>query len=395
MSVPRHIIDDIDFYIKCRDKRSDWAKKSQKWFNFCILNRQWTRNEKEQLKDRGHAPLVINRMKPATRLYKHYLGASSPTIKTIPLRMPDLADVTSEQMSKVYNTIFTHIWYNNSHGDQENAKVIEDMLVRGVGYWFIKHDKMINDGEGGIVIKSLDPLDVFIDPNSREPDLTDAEGIVISKKVSANLVRQLFPKKWQVIKKAINRYTDDSNLPATPEWSESGVHYYDEVYDEEVHEVRLFDVYRREVVKIYEIVNLKTGDYYELNEREYEKFEPKAKGILDYEKKEKRVKVEKAQDKHEVQNNLNEKVAFVRYGFIDEFRKIASKLTAVKRYAKAHPMKALLVALAGPAAAVEAYRNIESLEDIENKFNEKFPGEGLSLKDPNPKHIKFLSKVSE
>ena len=289
MSVPRHIIDDIDFYIKCRDKRSDWAKKSQKWFNFCILNRQWTRNEKEQLKDRGHAPLVINRMKPATRLYKHYLGASSPTIKTIPLRMPDLADVTSEQMSKVYNTIFTHIWYNNSHGDQENAKVIEDMLVRGVGYWFIKHDKMINDGEGGIVIKSLDPLDVFIDPNSREPDLTDAEGIVISKKVSANLVRQLFPKKWQVIKKAINRYTDDSNLPATSEWSESGVHYYDEVYDEEVHEVRLFDVYRREVVKVYEIVNLKTGDYYELNEREYEKFAPKAKGILDYEKKEKRV----------------------------------------------------------------------------------------------------------
>ena len=113
------------------------------------------------------------------------------------------------------------------------------------------------------------------------------------------------------------------------------------------------------------------------------------------EKKEKKVKVEKAQDKHEVQNNLNEKVAFVRYGFIDEFRKIASKLTAVKRYAKAHPMKALIVALEGPAAAVEAYRNIESLEDIENKFNEKFPGEGLSLKDPNPKHIKFLSKVSE
>lgn len=105
--------------------------------------------------------------------------------------------------------------------------------------------------------------------------------------------------------------------------------------------------------------------------------------------------VEKVQDAHEVPNNLNEKVAFIRHGFIDELNKISSGLATVKRYAKAHPWKALLVALAGPAAAAEAYRTAESLEDVESKFKKKFPGEKFSLKEPDPKHVEFLSKAGK
>jgi len=268
---------DIDFWYSVKGRRQEWNTKSQEWYDFSIMNKQWTTEEEQTLERRGQAPLVINRLKPVIRLYQSHLGARAPKIKTVPMRS-DIGEITAQKLSTVFNDLFHWIWYN-SNGDLLLDQVIEDFLVRGIGYFFLRWDKYGRDGMGQICIENLHPNEVFVDSESRKRDFSDASRIVISKEITTRAAETRLPEYKQKIKNAVNRYVTRDNMTSTDLTTGDDLYYYDEIYDEEEDRIRIFDVYEKRPAIKYEVVSPITGRWEILTPEEYKEFK---KDDVDY-----------------------------------------------------------------------------------------------------------------
>ena len=266
---------DIDFYMRVKSRRVSYDKTAQEWYEFAIMNKMWTTEEEQELKHRGQAPLVINRIKPVLRLYQAYLGGKTPRIRTIPTRS-DIGEVSAEKISQVFNVIFAWIWYI-SDGDQQIMDIIEDFLVRGVGYGFVSYDKYARDGEGAIIFQRLHPNEVYVDLDVRKKDFQDASKIIISRMVSLNSIKLKLPEYKNKLQKAVGRWSTYDDYVTTDLTSSDDIAYANEIYDEEQDKVRIFDVYEKRLVTVYDVVSPQYGWYKQLEEDEYEIF--KSTGI--------------------------------------------------------------------------------------------------------------------
>ena len=72
--------------------------------------------------------------------------------------------------------------YDVSDGETQMRQIIDDYYVTGMGLALIYHNPMMDRGKGEVCFHALDPLDVYIDPNSKDRFFDDAENIIISKK---------------------------------------------------------------------------------------------------------------------------------------------------------------------------------------------------------------------
>ena len=55
-------------------------------------------------------------------------------------------------------------------------------------------------GKGEVMLKSVDPMDVFIDPSSRDPFAQDANHIMIAKKTMQSQLLLQYPDYEEIIK---------------------------------------------------------------------------------------------------------------------------------------------------------------------------------------------------
>lgn len=273
--VPKQVRDDIDFYLRTKAGKTSWEQSAQEWYEFAIMNKMWTEEEKNVLKARGQSPLVVNRLKPIVRSYQSYLGAKSPAIRAIPTRM-DIGAINANKISEVFNQLFGWIWYN-SDADEVSDQVIEDFLVRGVGYFHVYYDKYDRDGKGNIKICKLHPSDIFVDLNSKRKDFQDATKQIISKEITVTEAKNRLPEYKRKITEAVNLYVTMDNYTTTDLHSTDNLSYADEVYDQEEDRIRIFDVYEKKNITMYDVVNAKSGDYYQLTSEEFDIFKEEAK----------------------------------------------------------------------------------------------------------------------
>ena len=71
--------------------------------------------------------------------------------------------------------------YDISDGRSAIRQAVDDYYVMGVGYLHVYQDPMMDMGKGEVCFHDVDPLDVYVDPNSRHRFFDDAENIIISK----------------------------------------------------------------------------------------------------------------------------------------------------------------------------------------------------------------------
>ena len=71
----QNIVDEtLDIFDKYSSKRDQWANQAKEDKEF-RLGKQWTAEQREVLKSRGQAPIVINRVHPAVESAKALLTA--------------------------------------------------------------------------------------------------------------------------------------------------------------------------------------------------------------------------------------------------------------------------------------------------------------------------------
>tara|TARA_R100000656_G_scaffold111020_1_gene82985 strand:- start:563 stop:2752 length:2190 start_codon:yes stop_codon:yes gene_type:complete len=251
-------------------KRETWASHAQEDKEF-RLGKQWSSDQKRILEERGQAPIVVNRIHPAVEAAKALITANKPSFRVSPREDSD------NRVAQAINGLLEYMW-QVSEGNTMMRRVVDDYYVTGMGCALVYVDPMMDMGKGEVCVHDVDPLDVYIDPNSRDPFADDAENIIISRLYTKDQAKALYP----MYAKAIGNATTDNFLsdrpttaredngettwPETPE-TQTLVNFGDS--DEYV---RGYERYYPLLIDYYRVFESMTGDEDLLDDEEYAEY---------------------------------------------------------------------------------------------------------------------------
>lgn len=181
-------------------ERDPWAIKFVESNEF-RNGMQWTKEQSDALKARGQAPIVINRMHPMIETAKAMLTSKRPQFRATG------RDDSDRAVAKVFSDLFQWVWEKSS-GDSELKRCIDDYYVGGLGYLYVYQDPHADMGKGEVKIKSLHPLDVYVDPNSRDPFFKDAAHIIVSKVLPDSESLKIYPSFKELILSSDEKKSD-------------------------------------------------------------------------------------------------------------------------------------------------------------------------------------------
>jgi len=245
--------------------RTKWIENNLKNWRF-FKSEQLTEEEVKALEERGMPTFIINKITPAVEMIIYFLTASPPKWKAIPVEGSDA------KIAKVHSALADYIWYI-SQGKVVFSDVIRNALVKSVGYFLVDVDPDMDNGLGEVIIKSIDPFSIFVDPQSSDVFFRDASYIGIMKVLPKSKLARLFPDKIKTISRANSSYESDElreifditsdtfpdsyqeDTAVTPEGEEDELIEYYEVYFKEKHpyyNVFYFDVESEEGLNMLE-----------------------------------------------------------------------------------------------------------------------------------------------
>ena len=190
-----------DLFRTYSKNRETWANHAQEDKEF-RLGKQWTNEQKRILESRGQAPIVVNRIHPAVEAAKAMITANRPSFRCAAREDSD------NKVAQVLSHLLAYM-YDISDGRSVIREVVDDYYVTGLGYMHVYQDPMMDMGKGEVCFHSVDPLDVYVDPNSRSRFFDDAENIIISRFFTRDQAKKLYPMYESAIENAeSDRFTD-------------------------------------------------------------------------------------------------------------------------------------------------------------------------------------------
>ena len=216
---PEVVTETLQLFRDYSTKRDAWAQQAKEDKEF-RLGRQWTKEQAEVLEARGQAPIVINRIHPAVESAKAMLTAKRPSFRCAPREDSD------NKVAQVMSNLLSYM-YDISDGEEVIKQAIDDYYVMGVGYINVYQDPQKDMGKGEVCMHNIDPLDVYVDPNSRSKFFDDAENIIVSRLFSREQAKKLYPKFKKEIEQAESE--QDFNMPETGRDNRSEVFFPEDV----------------------------------------------------------------------------------------------------------------------------------------------------------------------
>ena len=200
LSGSKLVNDTLELFDTYSSKRDNWAAQAKEDKEF-RLGKQWTAEQRQTLESRGQAAIVINRVHPAVESAKAMLTSNRPSFRCAPREDSD------NKVAQVMSALLAYM-YDISDGRAVIRQAVDDYYVMGVGYILVYQDPMMDMGKGEVCIHDVDPLDVYVDPNSRHKLFDDAENIIISKLFTKDQAKKLYP---MYAKKIENADSDSGN----------------------------------------------------------------------------------------------------------------------------------------------------------------------------------------
>jgi hypothetical protein len=190
-----------------KSARELWAQKFQESVEF-RAGAQWTNEERDTLEARGQAPIVVNRIHPIVETAKSLLTYNSPQFRSTGREDSD------RDTAKVFSDLFQYIWQISS-GDEELKRAIDDYYVGGMGVLQVYQDPDADMGKGEVYIKSINPLDVYIDPNSKDTYARDAANILVTTYMTDEQAMQIYPEFTDIIEQSAMHPDESDDYPVT------------------------------------------------------------------------------------------------------------------------------------------------------------------------------------
>ncbi len=247
-------------------RRSDWIIEVEQDSSFRFGN-QWTEQQIKEMNEKGHPPVAINRIHPAIEMSKAILTSNRPSFRVSPREDSD------NQLAQALNGLLQYTW-QISDSDMKHSEIVDDMLAKGVGYWYVYIDPMADNGKGEVKLDRLRVEDVYVDPNSRDRYFRDASDIIISKVYSKGQLKRLFPEFKKAISNASGTNRIDSsfansfntNLVINPNDEDT------EGYANDYETVRYYERYTKEFVKRWAVYEDWSGRESVLTNEEYDEY---------------------------------------------------------------------------------------------------------------------------
>tara|TARA_Y100001938_G_C8088654_1_gene433664 strand:+ start:114 stop:2384 length:2271 start_codon:yes stop_codon:yes gene_type:complete len=188
-----------NLYLKLNGKtRQRWETVNAEGHDF-YLDNQLSAKEKEALEDNGQPTFTINRIIPIIEMLNFYATANDPKWQAVATEGSD------SKIAALHNDIADYIWYI-SDGKQMIHQVINDACTKSVGYIQVYVDPNADQGMGEVKLRGLEPFDVFVDPQSRDPLYRDAAFMMVHKIIPRAQLEVEFPESKSKIKKANSQY---------------------------------------------------------------------------------------------------------------------------------------------------------------------------------------------
>ena len=185
--------------------RENWAKQAVEDNEF-RNGKQWTEEQAKILRARAQEPIVVNVVHSAVEQAKAMLTANKPRFQSTGRETSDT------EVGRIFSDLMSYIW-DHSNGNVELKQAIDDYYVKGMGVLMAYTDPDKDFGRGEVCIKSIDPLEVYFDPSSKDPFARDAGHIIIGKIMTENQLVDYYPEYEEMIKQA----TETKYINTTPE----------------------------------------------------------------------------------------------------------------------------------------------------------------------------------
>jgi len=181
--------------------RDSWAKQAQEDDEF-RNGKQWTKEQVTSLRNRAQEPLVVNAIHPAVEQAKAMLTANQPRFQSSAREDSDV------KTGRVFSDLMSYVW-DQSKGNVELKQAIDDYYVKGMGCMMAYVDPNADYGKGEVLIKAVDPLNLYIDPNTKDPFCNDASHIIFAKIYTESHLLQAYPQYTDAIKAASEQKISD------------------------------------------------------------------------------------------------------------------------------------------------------------------------------------------
>tara|TARA_Y100000590_G_scaffold154005_1_gene176914 strand:- start:6205 stop:8427 length:2223 start_codon:yes stop_codon:yes gene_type:complete len=251
----------IELFDEYKSSRQIWAQGFQEALEF-RAGAQWSHEEKDILESRGQAPIVVNRIHPIVETAKSLLTYNSPQFRATAKEDSD------SKTAKVFSDLFQHIWHFSS-GDEELKKTIDDYYVGGMGVFQVYQDPGVDNGKGEVMIKSINPLDVYIDPNSKDPYARDASNIIVCKHMTDEVASNIYPSFMDIIENSSPAVMDDDDYPATDLAATEGQMFYSDDQSKKHTKRKYMERYSRVSHPYYHVYEPFANEEFIFNEEEY------------------------------------------------------------------------------------------------------------------------------
>tara|TARA_R100001082_G_scaffold107633_1_gene81776 strand:- start:403 stop:2622 length:2220 start_codon:yes stop_codon:yes gene_type:complete len=257
-----------------QDLLSEYSSARQNWATQAVEDnefrngKQWTDDQVKALRSRSQEPLVVNVVYSAVEQAKAMLTANAPKFQST------ARETSDSKVGRMFSDIMAYIW-DNSNGNVELKQAIDDYYVKGMGVMMAYIDPDADFGSGEVKLKSIDPLEIFIDPSTKDPFARDAAHIIIGKIISETALVEFYPEFEDHIKEC----QETSYLNVTSE-SRYGLKSEDVTLKRRQtgtsitgeRELELFERYTKIKRPYYKIYDPHSNEQKVLNESDYEEY---------------------------------------------------------------------------------------------------------------------------
>ena len=228
-----------DLFLKANSSdRQNWEANAQKSYEF-FLGDQLSKDEKDDLQSGGMPDFIINRITPVIEMMKYFTTANTPRWQAVG------ADQSDSDVAAVHADIADYCWYN-SNGGSLYSSVIQDALIRGIGYMQVDVDPDQDRGMGEVVFNTVDPFDVYVDPTSRDFLFRDANYIIVKKDIPKEELQRIYPEFKRKIKSASSVNVNLSGGFSSRDFDDTDLTFREEItvaYKQDGEEDEIIDLY--------------------------------------------------------------------------------------------------------------------------------------------------------
>jgi hypothetical protein len=192
--------------------RERWEEVNQEAHDY-YLDNQLSAEERKALEEQGMPTFTINRIIPIVEMLVFYATANDPRWQAVG------AEGSDTDVAAVHADIADYIWYN-SNGKQLMSQVVTDAATKSMGFFQVYIDPNDDRGMGEVKVRSLEPFDVYIDPQSKDSLFRDAAYMLLHKIIPRNTLMNQFPEYKAKIKSATGNTTTPTSYSKKSDWKD-------------------------------------------------------------------------------------------------------------------------------------------------------------------------------